>query len=118
MDNTHICDEFSLVGNFGSETALALLQMVSTEPAFELLFVGGTNFPALANAAHNAKGVCLSLYLPALSQTLRKLESAYRGLCLRSGVPPDLTQLLTDWNNFQNYVKALGDNHLTTISEN
>ena len=116
--DTRICDEFSLIGNLGSETALDLLRLVSTEPAFELLFVGGTNFPALAEAAHSAKGVCLSLYLPALSQTLRKLESAYRGLCLRSGVPPDLTQLLNDWNNFQIYVKARGGNHLTTIYEN
>ena len=113
MEEPPICDELQLLANFG-DTAADFLQLVLAESAFQVLL--GTDFPALARAAHIATGVCRSLYLPALTQTTQKLETALK--CC------DRVQLEKDWNQFQNYVREFNTSYQllglerTLISQN
>jgi hypothetical protein len=74
MDDTPICNLVLLFEAYGLENAPEILQLVLDEPAFQILLEGGTDFPALAVAAHSAKGVCLSVYLPAMLETVKLLE--------------------------------------------
>ena len=108
MGDPPICDLVLLVEAYGVENAPEILHMVLDEPAFKILMEGGTDFPALALAAHSAKGVCLSVYLPAMLETTKLLERVCKERCQSKTMTPlDLVQLRLDWENFKTYVGNL-----------
>ena len=107
-----ICNENLILENLcmDIEQAVDFFKLVVEDASLKKLLDEGTDFTNLAASAGTTQGVCASLYLPALTNTIQSLEWVYKAMGLSSSTTlitlADLLrqQLNQDVNDLKKYI--------------